>query len=170
VLVAFLKFLDPILHLGVNEWFMTSWEGNPRGGGRTSDVPPSRAYMVWDTMRAKEEYARDRLPSSHFTRTCAVSASPGIREYPVGGFVPVFPRLGVRATVYSGAVSRGRFRSFAACVTLPAVRSIASLTSSSSTEARKTGRGKEPSGGSVRWNGAAAAEGTGSPARDGRAR
>ena len=55
VLVAFLKFLDPILHLGVNEWFMTSWE---RAHGEVAGLVMFlvlAAYMVWDTMRAKEE-------------------------------------------------------------------------------------------------------------------
>ena len=55
VFVAFLKFLDPILHLGVNDWFMTSWE---RAHGEVAGLVMFlllAAYMVWDTMRAKEE-------------------------------------------------------------------------------------------------------------------
>jgi putative OPT family oligopeptide transporter len=53
VFVAFLKFLDP--YLGVNAWFMTSWEANH--GEITGLVMflLLAAYMVWDTMRAKEE-------------------------------------------------------------------------------------------------------------------
>jgi putative OPT family oligopeptide transporter len=55
VLVAFLKFLDPILHLGVNEWFMTSWEATHGEVAGLVMFLLLAAYMVWDTMRAKEE-------------------------------------------------------------------------------------------------------------------
>ena len=53
VLVAFLKFLDP--YLGVNDWFLTSWE---RSHGEVAGLVMFlllASYMVWDTMRAKEE-------------------------------------------------------------------------------------------------------------------
>ena len=55
VFVAFLKFLDPFLHLGVNDWFMTRWEadyGEVTGLGMFILLA---LYTVWDTMRAKED-------------------------------------------------------------------------------------------------------------------
>jgi putative OPT family oligopeptide transporter len=55
VFVAFLKFLDPILHLGVNEWFMTSWEATHGEVAGLVMFLLLAAYMVWDTMRAQEE-------------------------------------------------------------------------------------------------------------------
>jgi putative OPT family oligopeptide transporter len=55
VFVAFLKFLDPLLHLGVNEWFMTSWEGTHGEVAGLVMFLLLAAYMVWDTMRAEEE-------------------------------------------------------------------------------------------------------------------
>jgi putative OPT family oligopeptide transporter len=55
VFVAFLKFLDPILHLGVNDWFMTSWEAADGEVAGLVMFLLLASYMVWDTMRAKEE-------------------------------------------------------------------------------------------------------------------
>jgi putative OPT family oligopeptide transporter len=55
VFVAFLKFLDQFLHLGVNGWFLTEWEA--RNGEIAGLIMFCLlvAYTLWDTMRAKEE-------------------------------------------------------------------------------------------------------------------
>jgi putative OPT family oligopeptide transporter len=53
VFVAFLKFLDP--YLGVNTWFMTSWEAAHGEVAGLVMFLLLASYMIWDTMRAKEE-------------------------------------------------------------------------------------------------------------------
>ena len=53
VFVAFLKFLDP--YLGVNRWFMTSWEAVHGEVAGLVMFLLLASYMIWDTMRAKEE-------------------------------------------------------------------------------------------------------------------
>jgi uncharacterized oligopeptide transporter (OPT) family protein len=55
VFVAFLKFLDPVLHLGASDWFLTSWEAAHGEVAGLVMFLLLASYMVWDTMRAKEE-------------------------------------------------------------------------------------------------------------------
>ena len=59
VFVAFLKFLDqalePTMHLGVPGWFLTSWEAAHGEVAGLVMFLLLAAYMVWDTLRAKEE-------------------------------------------------------------------------------------------------------------------
>ena len=55
VFVAFLKFLDQFLHLGVNGWFLVSWEANHGEVAGLVMFILLAAYTIWDTMRAKEE-------------------------------------------------------------------------------------------------------------------
>jgi putative OPT family oligopeptide transporter len=55
VFVAFLKFLDQFTHMGVNGWFMESWEAAHGEFAGLVMFILLAAYTVWDTMRAKEE-------------------------------------------------------------------------------------------------------------------
>ena len=55
VFVAFLKFLDQFTHMGVNGWFMDSWEAAHGEVAGLVMFILLAAYTVWDTMRAKEE-------------------------------------------------------------------------------------------------------------------
>ncbi len=55
VFVAFLKFLDQFAHMGVNGWFMESWEASHGEVAGLVMFILLAAYTVWDTMRAKEE-------------------------------------------------------------------------------------------------------------------
>jgi uncharacterized oligopeptide transporter (OPT) family protein len=59
VFAAFLKFLDqslePAVHLGVNGWFLTTWEAAHGEVAGLVMFILLIAYTLWDTMRAKEE-------------------------------------------------------------------------------------------------------------------
>ncbi len=55
VFVAFLKFLDQFVHLGVNGWFLTFWEAKYGEIAGLVMFILLVAYTLWDTMRAKEE-------------------------------------------------------------------------------------------------------------------
>ncbi|HUI11632.1 MAG TPA: oligopeptide transporter, OPT family [Bacteroidota bacterium] len=55
VLAAFLRFLDQYLHVGVADWYLSSWEANAGQVAGLVMFVLLVAYTLWDTMRAKEE-------------------------------------------------------------------------------------------------------------------
>ena len=55
VFVAFLKFLDQFLQMGVNNWYLTSWEAQYGEAAGLVMFLALAAYTVWHTMRAREE-------------------------------------------------------------------------------------------------------------------
>jgi hypothetical protein len=55
VLAAFLRFLDQYTHMGVNDWYLTSWEASEGGVAGLVMFVLLVAYTIWDTMRAKVE-------------------------------------------------------------------------------------------------------------------
>lgn len=55
VFVAFLKFLDQFLQIGVNDWYLKAWEAQYGEGAGLLMFLLLAMYTVWHTMRAREE-------------------------------------------------------------------------------------------------------------------